>query len=56
MGQTGHFSKKELQSYCKWAAAAVRHSVSLDEILYQTRLYHGEEFAGRVEKTIREYM
>ena len=56
MGQTGQFTKKALQSYCKWAAAAVRHSVPLAELLSQTRLYHGDEFAGKVERTIKEYM
>lgn len=56
MEQTGRYTQRALRSYCKLAAAAVRHSVSLDEILYQTRLYHGEKFAGDVEKTIKEYI
>jgi hypothetical protein len=56
MEKSGQYSKRALKSYCKWAAAAVRHSVSLDEILYQTRLYHGDEFAGEVERTIKDFM
>ena len=56
MEKTEQYSKKALRSYCKLAAAAVKHSVPLDEILYQTRLYHGDEFAGQVERAIKEFM
>ena len=56
MGSAGKFTKTALRSYCKLAAAAVRHSVPLEDILTQTRLYHGEEFAGAVEEKIKEFI
>ena len=56
MESTGQFSKNALKSYCRWAAAAVQHSVPLEDIIYQTRLYHGDDFAGAVEEKIKDFI
>jgi hypothetical protein len=50
------FTKGQITCYSKWAAAAVRHSVPLDEILRETRSYHGEEFACAVESRVRDFI
>lgn len=55
MEQSG-FSKRQIARYSKWTAAAVRHSVPLDDIICATREYHGEAFASAVEKCVRELM
>jgi hypothetical protein len=55
MEQTS-FSKRQITRYSKWTAAAVRHSVPLDEIICATREYHGEAFAAAVEKCVRDSM
>jgi hypothetical protein len=53
MNKNVRFTKRQVVSYSKLAATAVQHSVSLDEILQETRRYHGDEFAIAVENCIR---
>jgi hypothetical protein len=53
MNKNVRFTKRQVISYSKLAATAVQHSVSLDEIIKETRRYHGDEFANAVESCVR---
>lgn len=53
MDKNIRFTKRQVVSYSKLAATAVQHNVSLDEILQETRRYHGDDFANAVETCVR---
>jgi hypothetical protein len=56
MERQTRLNKREVTRYSKWTAAAVRHSVPLDEILCATRDFHGDAFASAVEKCVKDLL
>lgn len=42
-----------IMSYSEMVCSAVRLGVSLDELLVETRIYHGRDFRNRVEKVVK---
>jgi hypothetical protein len=56
MEAQARFTQRQIARYSKLAAAAVRHSVPLDEIIRETRRYHGDEFAVAVERCVQDFM
>ena len=47
------FSHASIKKYSELVRSAVRLGVSLDEIITETRKYHGMDFANRIENNIR---
>jgi hypothetical protein len=54
MDSKNTFTKRQVTRYSKWTAAAVRLNVPLEEILRETRSYHGDDFACAVETRVRD--
>jgi len=46
------FSKFHVKRYCQLISFAVKHGVPMDDIIMETRKYHGTEFTDLVEKEI----
>ncbi len=46
-------SSMNIMNYSEMVCSAVRLGVCLDELLCETRKYHGREFGNRVEKVVK---
>jgi hypothetical protein len=51
--RTGKISNMKLMRYSRLVCSAVELGVSLDDIISETRRYHGMEFGNRVEATVK---
>jgi hypothetical protein len=48
-----HSSGTNILRYSELVCSAVRLGVSLDDIMAETRRYHGREFSNNVEKVVK---
>ena len=44
--------QRNAKFYSKMVAEAVKLGVPMDDIIFETQKYHGEEFASRIERSI----
>jgi hypothetical protein len=51
--QTGKISNMKLMRYSRLVYSAVELGVSLDDLISETRKYHGMEFGNRVEAAVK---
>lgn len=51
-----NFTQNQLTQYSRWAVRAIQHSVPLDEIIIETRRYHGDDFASAVEENVQQLL
>jgi hypothetical protein len=47
------FSSMSIMRYSEMVCSAVKLGVSLDEIISETRKFHGKDFTNRVEKVVK---
>jgi len=47
------FSSMNIMRYSEMVCSAVKLGVSLDEIISETRKFHGKDFTNRVEKVVK---
>jgi hypothetical protein len=47
------YSSLNIMRYSELVCNAVKHGVSLDDIMSETRKYHGREFSNRIEKVVK---
>jgi hypothetical protein len=51
--QSKNHSSLNIMRYSEMVCNAVQHGVSLDDIINETRKYHGREFSNRIEKVVK---
>lgn len=56
MQQTDVISDRKIKKYSKWLARAAKHGVSLDDLILETRKYHGNSFAERVISKVKNFL
>lgn len=47
------FSGMSVMHYSEMVCSAVQLGVSLDDLMSETRKYHGHDFSNRVEKVVK---
>jgi|MudIll2142460700_1097286.scaffolds.fasta_scaffold2573559_1 hypothetical protein len=47
------FSSMSIMHYSEMVCSAVKLGVSLDELISETRKFHGKDFTNRVEKVVK---
>ncbi len=52
--RTGRISNRKLMHYSKLVCSAMELGVSFNDLISETRKYHGVEFGNRVEATVRD--
>jgi hypothetical protein len=51
--QTKNHSSFNIMRYSELVCNAVRHGVNLDDIMSETRKFHGRDFSNRIEKVVK---
>ncbi|HOD15673.1 MAG TPA: hypothetical protein PLA65_13335 [Spirochaetota bacterium] len=51
--QTKNYSSFNIMRYSELVCNAVQHGVNFDDIMNETRKYHGREFSNRIEKVVK---
>ncbi|MBN2160021.1 MAG: hypothetical protein JW807_11550 [Spirochaetes bacterium] len=47
------FSSMNIMKYSEFVCSAVQLGISFDDIISETRKFHGREFTSRVEKVVK---
>jgi len=48
-----YYSSLNIMRYSELVCNAVSHGVNFDDIMNETRKYHGREFSNRIEKVVK---
>jgi len=51
--QSKNHSSINIMRYSELVCNAVRHGVNFDDIINETRKYHGRDFSNRIEKVVK---